>query len=76
MTDLRDSGSFSDQEMFLLFRQYLPVQPLPAKVARQITVLVLAEVATSLRRQANNATWPSPSMLHGLLKAWFRRRPH
>jgi hypothetical protein len=73
MTDFRDHEPFSDQELVLLFRQYLPLQPLPAELARQITLLVLAEVAISLKRQASGLTWLSPVMLRSWLKTWFRR---
>lgn len=73
MTDLRDPEPFSDQDLVLLFHQYLPVQALPAELARQITLLVLAEVATSLKRQASDLPWPSPATLRDLLRAWFRR---
>jgi hypothetical protein len=73
MTDFHDHESFSDQELILLFRQYLPVQPLPAELAAKITLLVLNEVAISLKRQANDLTWPSPVVLRNVFKAWFRR---
>jgi hypothetical protein len=73
MTNLPDHESFSDQELILLFRQYLPVQPLPAELAAKITLLVLSEVATSLKRQTNDLRWPSPVVLRNVFKAWFRR---
>jgi hypothetical protein len=51
MIDFSAGGRFSDQELTMLFRHYLPLQPLPADLAARVKALVLAEVAVTLRCQ-------------------------
>jgi hypothetical protein len=76
MIDSSANGRFSDQELNCLFRQYLPVQPLPADLATHLTVLVLAEVAIKLQGQAGAWRRPARRLLGRCGKFWLSFRYH
>ncbi len=51
MIDFGQNGSASEQEITALFIKYVPFEPLPGDLARQLKDRVLSEVKTSLKNK-------------------------
>jgi hypothetical protein len=51
MIDFGQNGSASEQEITALFIKYVPFEPLPGDLARQLKDRVLLEVKTSLKNK-------------------------
>lgn len=65
----------SEQELSLLFDDFLPLQPLPADLAARLTQRVMAEVAQTLQARAVYLQLPVLGFLQQLPKRWRSRRP-
>jgi hypothetical protein len=59
MSNLNNGCSFTDQEVRLLFAEYLPLQPMPSELATRLKGHVMAEVACTLRKTKRRPLLPA-----------------
>jgi hypothetical protein len=67
-------GDLGDQEVFGLFQQHLPIQPLPNELSSRLYDQVMAEVTLHLHKRTSLTVLPWLTVLHRLLGTSFHRR--